>query len=348
MHTDFKELKMTIIRAVKNYKICLDRAVAMREALKPIVTKVREIMKQMFIEVLEQQSDLTEDDLTVLSRNSVQGITADVQLDDVEVVGVGEEVAVPTESNNPTQDNQGERHIVSQNLVATPTTSSHNQSSRQPSQGERPIRSHNLVATPTTTSHNPPSRKPSQDSLGVRVQVKDGIPEGDKHMDDVQRDLFRHERTAENSETFMRRLTYIHPDVQGEDVSEGSIIFRLKCGSIKAAKAVWSAYGNGRLDETADETFLSLELMDDIGARCLWMETLIDYAEYSSCIKFLAEKEYSMTLHEEKRLAEKKRTIGTLQRERTHAMSEKAKVATKMILLQHRSPKMYTLEMVYC
>ncbi|XP_070549410.1 uncharacterized protein [Ptychodera flava] len=50
-----------------------------------------------------------------------------------------------------------------------------------------------------------------------------------------------------------------------------------------AADALWNAYSSGRLDRMADKTFLSIPILDDIGARMLSLETFVDYQEYLQC-----------------------------------------------------------------
>ncbi|XP_070552093.1 uncharacterized protein [Ptychodera flava] len=177
---------------------------------------------------------------------------------------------------------------------------------------------------PPTTSDNPKNNDRGQDCVNIHLQVRDGVPEDDKHMDEVQRDLFRHERTHGNSEEYMRRVMNIHPDLSGDDVGEGSLIFRVKCGSSAAAKALWASYGSGRLDKMADDTFLTLDLMDDIGARCLSLETLIDYADYSSCLDFLNEKE--LRLSTERSVSNEERDLNTLKERKVQLISEKKTV----------------------
>ncbi|XP_070549420.1 uncharacterized protein [Ptychodera flava] len=102
-------------------------------------------------------------------------------------------------------------------------------------------------------------------------------------MADIEHDLFRHASTQTNADDYMNRVTALHPDLTGEGVKKGSLNFIIRCGSSDAADALWNAYSRGMLDRMADETFLSIPILDDIGARMLSLETFVDYQEYLQC-----------------------------------------------------------------
>ncbi|XP_070549455.1 uncharacterized protein [Ptychodera flava] len=117
----------------------------------------------------------------------------------------------------------------------------------------------------------------------VSVRVSGGVPENDRSMVDIEDDLFRHERTDTNAQQFMNGVTSIHQDLSAESIEKGSLNFIIRCGSSDAADALWNAYSSGRLDGMADKTFLSIPILDDIGARMLSLETFVDYQEYLQC-----------------------------------------------------------------
>ncbi|XP_070549404.1 putative leucine-rich repeat-containing protein DDB_G0290503 [Ptychodera flava] len=127
--------------------------------------------------------------------------------------------------------------------------------------------------------------------VDVRLQVQGGAPENDKQMGDVENDFFRHESTQANAQVYRSKITNIHPELQGEDIGKGSLNFTIGCGSQDAADALWDAYSSGRLDRMADETFLSIPLLNDIGVRMLSLETFIDYQKYLQCKQDITDRE---------------------------------------------------------
>ncbi|XP_070549383.1 uncharacterized protein [Ptychodera flava] len=130
-----------------------------------------------------------------------------------------------------------------------------------------------------------------QGRVGVRLHVKGGAPENDKPMCEVENDLFAHASTKSNARHYMNKVTGIHNELHGDDIEEGSLNFVIRCGSSDAADALWNAYSSGRLDRMADKTFLSIPLLDDIGARMLSLETFIDYQEYLQCKQDITERD---------------------------------------------------------
>ncbi|XP_070549462.1 uncharacterized protein [Ptychodera flava] len=123
----------------------------------------------------------------------------------------------------------------------------------------------------------------TQGHINVRLRVSSGVPENNRPMADIEDALFRHASTDANAQQYMNGVTSIHPDLSGEGVERGSLNFIMRCGSSDAADALWNAYSSGRLDRMADKTFLSIPILDDIGARMLSLETLVDYQEYLQC-----------------------------------------------------------------
>ncbi|XP_070548998.1 uncharacterized protein [Ptychodera flava] len=128
-------------------------------------------------------------------------------------------------------------------------------------------------------------------NINVNLEVKHGAPENDKPMVEIERGLYRHTDTYENAVRYMGKVNSIHPNLTGEEIGKGSLRFSIRCGSSNAADALWNAYSSGRLDRMADNTFLSIPLLDDIGARMLSLETFIDYQEYLQCKQDIKDKE---------------------------------------------------------
>ncbi|XP_070549408.1 uncharacterized protein [Ptychodera flava] len=123
----------------------------------------------------------------------------------------------------------------------------------------------------------------TQGNMRVRLRVSGGVPENNRPMADIENALFRHASTQTNAEDYMNRVTAIHPELSAEGIEKGSLNFIIRCGSSDAADALWNAYSSGRLDRMADKTFLSIPILDDIGARMLSLETFVDYQEYLQC-----------------------------------------------------------------
>ncbi|XP_070580906.1 uncharacterized protein [Ptychodera flava] len=338
MQESFENLTARIIDTIVNYRVCLKRAVEIRGKLKPVVAKVKGIMRQMIIDVIEQHTDSVCEEMEVSKETTVEENTTDQPSTGYSVdysnTNPGPNPArrhdqpstgssVDYSNTNP-GPNPAPRHDQHQgNLMHDGGHDKENHGHGQYfADASTPANSKESTETLPTTSDNPTNNDWGQDCMSIRLQVRDGVPEDDKHMDDVQRDLFRHERTHENSVAYMRRVMYIHPDLSGDDVREGSLIFRVKCGSSAATKALWTAYGSGRLDKMADDTFLTLSVMDDIGARCLSLETLIDYANYSRCVGYLKQKESSENMLMEKFVANREIDVITLKKEKGHLTSE--------------------------
>ncbi|XP_070549400.1 uncharacterized protein [Ptychodera flava] len=66
-----------------------------------------------------------------------------------------------------------------------------------------------------------------------------------------------------------------------------------------AADALWNAYSSGRLDRMADKTFLSIPILDDIGARMLSLETFVDYQEYLQCKEEIRQRDITCQVSSE-------------------------------------------------
>ncbi|XP_070551625.1 uncharacterized protein [Ptychodera flava] len=351
MKVNFENLKARIIKTVVKYKQFLKKADETRAKLKTVITKVKGIMRQMIIDVIEQHTDSTCVEVEVPPQAIVEGNTTESQQSQLtEEEEINEEVVTKTDGSEDiveeVQDHQFTGHSVGDSDISPAPNPTPLHDSEQPvniagqREGKRehngahhkgnpghgqyersPRNNEKSMKIQPSTSDNPANNTRGQDCVNIRLHVRDGVPEDDKHMDEVQRDFFRHERTHGNSLAYMRRLMYIHPELSGDDVGEGSLIFRVKCGSSAAAKALWAAYGSGRLDKMADDTFLTLDLMDDIGARCLSLETLIDYADYISCLDYFREKE--MRLSTERGMSYEEIDLDTLKERKLHLISEK-------------------------
>ncbi|XP_070549364.1 uncharacterized protein [Ptychodera flava] len=135
--------------------------------------------------------------------------------------------------------------------------------------------------------------------MRVRLCVSGGVPENNRSMMDIEDDLFRHASTQTNAEDYMDRVTGIHPDLSEEGIENGSLNFIIRCGSSDAADALWNTYSSGRLDRMADETFLSIPILDDIGARMLSLETFVDYQEYLKCKEEITRRDISSRVSSE-------------------------------------------------
>ncbi|XP_070549089.1 uncharacterized protein [Ptychodera flava] len=127
--------------------------------------------------------------------------------------------------------------------------------------------------------------------MSVNMVVKDAAPQNDKPVSEIENDLFSHASTQTNAHDFMDMVTRVHPELHGEDIEKDSPNFVVRCDSSDAADALWNAYSSGRLDRMADKAFLSIPLLDDIGARMLSLETFIDYQEYVQCKQDIKDKE---------------------------------------------------------
>ncbi|XP_070560301.1 uncharacterized protein [Ptychodera flava] len=132
-------------------------------------------------------------------------------------------------------------------------------------------------------------RRPGQ--LRVRLSVREGAPDGGRSMDEVEEDLFRHASTQTNAEDFGREMTTLDPGLYGVDIKKGCLFFVMRCESPEAADALWAAYKSGRLDRMADKIFLSIPILNDIGARRLSLETFMDFQEYLLCKEEITERE---------------------------------------------------------
>ncbi|XP_070549407.1 uncharacterized protein [Ptychodera flava] len=254
-----------IKHAVLQYSAYLKRASAMRGRLAIKVKEIADNMKMMFAKLICQSQD---DKLVNQSNTTVTPC--------IEDKGNAEADSVSSTDNLD--------HVYAQE--------SHEKTCENTQEGNG---SNGNPTGPSEEGRSKHDRKKhhqhKEGCVNVLLNVKSGAPENDKQMNEVAKDFFGHSSTKSNPPHFMKRVTDIHNELDGNNIQEGCLNFVMTCGSTDAADALWNAYSSGRLDRMADKTFLSIPLLDDIGARMLSLETFIDYQEYLQCKQDITERE---------------------------------------------------------
>ncbi|XP_070560304.1 uncharacterized protein [Ptychodera flava] len=127
--------------------------------------------------------------------------------------------------------------------------------------------------------------------VGVLLRVREGAPDDNRSIHEMEEDLFTHPSTQRNAEVYMRGMTALNRRLCGKDIQKRCLYFVMRCESPEAADALWAAYKSGRLDRMADKIFLSIPILNDIGARRLSLETFMDFQEYLLCKEEITERE---------------------------------------------------------
>ncbi|XP_070549385.1 uncharacterized protein [Ptychodera flava] len=262
MKSNHTELLRKINGAINNYTRYTEKAAALRKMLKVKAKKVSDDVKNMLITFINQHEDFN-------------------------LANTGEEESERPGQMSPGDDKSRCHPKPDQEETGTKTLKLKNgDGSQKDNQGTYSSTNNGSDGDGTENHSNPDDTNRHQNTQGhisVRLRVNGGVPENDRPMADIEHDLFRHASTQTNADDYMNRVTALHPDLTGEGVKKGSLNFIIRCGSSDAADALWNAYSRGRLDRMADETFLSIPILDDIGARMLSLETFVDYQEYLQC-----------------------------------------------------------------
>ncbi|XP_070549090.1 uncharacterized protein [Ptychodera flava] len=340
-----------IIDVVNNYPAFLKRASEMRHKLHVKADEVARDMKVMLAELVCQGQGIEQADQSKVTsvaldnRPEVDDSQADVTPNtspailsaDLDCQEKPREASARDENNGSNQS-QSESHQGSKRRKV--------KSDGNTQGGKHGHESSNIVNSRGDDNGFPPESKNQfqhrQCHMVVRLGVRDGAPENDKPISEIEADLFRHASTQTNVHDYMDGLTSIHSDIRGQEVREGSLNFIVRCGSSDAADALWDAYSSGRLDRMADKTFLSIPILDDIGARMLSLETFIDYQEYLLCKQDIKETEAATGAPDVTLLSNQREILDrdvkhikvkaiTKQRHNTQRQTEKRRVYTTFI-----------------
>ncbi|XP_070551245.1 uncharacterized protein [Ptychodera flava] len=133
-------------------------------------------------------------------------------------------------------------------------------------------------------------QKRNQGDMKVKVRVSEVVPENGRTVEEVERDFYESDEVKEKTEEIRQTLDGQHDEMEVRDVSQGSISYTMSCQSLDALDFLRSEYEKGRLQDMMEDTFLSEELLDRIGAFHLAIDTTIDYEEYFLCRTELIEK----------------------------------------------------------
>ncbi|XP_070549112.1 uncharacterized protein [Ptychodera flava] len=291
-----------ITSVVLDYPAFLKRAAEMRQELNLTINDVANKTKMMLVELIYQHEDPSQTHQSDVT--SVGPVLDDLS----EVVDTKGDIAPSSSAETPVADQEyQERPLESstsnENDRSDPNQPETHQSSKRLkikngkiTKGEKHGNKSRNIPSITGDKNGSPNESQNQDQhtkchMSVNMVVKDAAPENDKPVSEIENDLFSHASTQSNAHDFMDMVTRVHPELHGEDIEKGSLNFVVRCDSSNAADALWNAYSRGRLDRMADKAFLSIPLLDDIGARMLSLETFIDYQEYLQCKQDIKDKE---------------------------------------------------------
>lgn len=67
------------------------------------------------------------------------------------------------------------------------------------------------------------------------------------------------------------------------DVTTGSLIFTLECGSLKILGDLWEDYSTGHLNEVAQEHLVTKDILEEFGLSSFELKSNIEEEEYRAC-----------------------------------------------------------------
>ena len=70
------------------------------------------------------------------------------------------------------------------------------------------------------------------------------------------------------------------------DVSEGSLIIKVKCESLMILEELWTDYLSGRLGEVVQNCFVTEKILKELNLAELRLKTTMDKEEYNACKMF--------------------------------------------------------------
>ncbi|XP_070551670.1 uncharacterized protein [Ptychodera flava] len=135
--------------------------------------------------------------------------------------------------------------------------------------------------------------KRQRQSKEIEIKVKpDGIiPEEDKTVGEVNDAFYSNTQTEINADQFGKDLDNRHKNMQLQKIGKSSISYVMTCRSLDALESLMDSYRNEGLQRTVTTTFVSDQLLRDIGAIYLSLGVSIDYEEYYLCQEELKDTE---------------------------------------------------------
>ncbi|XP_070574313.1 uncharacterized protein [Ptychodera flava] len=127
-------------------------------------------------------------------------------------------------------------------------------------------------------------------TICVHLTLRDGVPEDDKPMEEVEEELFQHHTIHIKSRDFIARLINVHQDLDEVAILDNCHRYILKCGNVEAIEALWKAYGLKKLDEYSNSAMQSIFIAEELGARFFKMEAIVYYEDFVQCVAELKEK----------------------------------------------------------
>ncbi|XP_070551650.1 uncharacterized protein [Ptychodera flava] len=126
-------------------------------------------------------------------------------------------------------------------------------------------------------------RKRHSNEIELKVKPDGIIPGEGNTVRDVDRAFYSNRRTKENADKFGKHLDHCNEDMELTEIGDSSISYIMTCRSLEALESLMDSYRNESLQWTVTSTFVSDQLLRDIGAIYLSLGVTIDYEEYYLC-----------------------------------------------------------------
>ncbi|XP_070550142.1 uncharacterized protein [Ptychodera flava] len=146
-------------------------------------------------------------------------------------------------------------------------------------------------------------RKRSRNQREIEITVKpDGIiPQEGKDVCEVDDAFYASKLTKENAKIVGDKLDQRHKDMSLQAIGNRSISYTMDCQSLAALESLMDDYTNENLQKMMMDTFVSDQLLEEIGAIYLSLGVSIDYEEYLLCQEELEDMEVAGLPDEDQR-----------------------------------------------
>ncbi|XP_070550234.1 titin homolog [Ptychodera flava] len=131
-------------------------------------------------------------------------------------------------------------------------------------------------------------RKRAEGELAITTRIDRIIPKQNNTIEEVDASFYSLKRTKENSKLVEKQLNHRYKTMEVKRTEGNSISYIMDCKSQEDLESFMEDYSSGRLHGMMESTFLYNELLNDIGAIYISLETSIDYEEYLLCEEELA------------------------------------------------------------
>ncbi|XP_070550973.1 uncharacterized protein [Ptychodera flava] len=129
------------------------------------------------------------------------------------------------------------------------------------------------------------------EEIEIKVKPVGIIPKKGRTVGEVNDAFYSNTQTEINADQFGKDLDNRHKNMQLQKIGKSSISYVMTCRSLDALESLMDSYRNEGLQRTVTTTFVSDQLLGDIGAIYLSLGVSIDYEEYYLCQEELKDTE---------------------------------------------------------